>query len=72
MIPAIDAGFVVVETNAGITNNSLTSAAWALSSPGNSDIQRLNTFASVVYHDAAMIAKDVVASFYGQPPSYSY
>lgn len=72
MIPAVDAGFAVVETDAGVTNNSLSSAAWALSSPGNPDIQRLNTFASVAYHDAAMIAKDVVASFYGQPPSYSY
>jgi hypothetical protein len=72
MIPAIDAGFAVVETNAGITNNLLTSAAWALSSPENPDIQHLNTFTSVPYHDAAMIAKDIVASFCGQPPSYSY
>jgi pimeloyl-ACP methyl ester carboxylesterase len=72
MIPAVDAGFAVVETDAGVTTNSLSPAAWALSSPGNPDLQRLNTFASVAYHDAAMIGKDIVASFYGQPASYSY
>lgn len=71
-IPAVDAGFAVVETTAGVTTDSLTSAAWALSSPGNPDIQRLNTFASVAYHDAALIGKDIIASFYGQPASYSY
>jgi hypothetical protein len=72
MIPAVDAGFAVVETNAGVTTNSSSAAAWALSSPGNPDLQRLNTFASVAYHDAAMIGKDIVTSFYGQPASYSY
>jgi feruloyl esterase len=72
MTAAVDAGFAVVETNAGVTTEFLTSAAWALSSPGNPDIQRLNTFASVAYHDAALIGKDIVASFYGKPPSYSY
>jgi hypothetical protein len=72
MIAAVDAGFAVAETNAGVTTNNLSPAAWALSSPGNPNIQRLNTFASVAYHDAAMIGKDIVESFYGQPPSYSY
>lgn len=72
MIPAVDAGFAVVETNAGVTINDLSPAAWVLSSPGNPDLQRLNTFASVAYHDAAVIGKDVVASFYGQAASYSY
>jgi pimeloyl-ACP methyl ester carboxylesterase len=71
-IPAVDAGFAVVETDAGVTINSSSSAAWALSSPGNPDLQRLNTSASVAYHDASMIVKDIVASFYGQPASYSY
>jgi hypothetical protein len=71
-IPAVDAGFAVVETDAGVTVNSSSSAAWALSSPGNPDLQRLNTFASVAYHDAAMIGKEIVAAFYGQPASYSY
>lgn len=71
-IPAVDAGFAVVETTAGVTTDTMAAAAWALSSPGNLDIQRLNTFASVAYHDAAMIGKDIVASYYGQSPSYSY
>lgn len=35
-IPAIDAGFAVAETDAGVATDALTSAHWALLSPGNS------------------------------------
>ncbi|THY97758.1 tannase and feruloyl esterase [Aureobasidium pullulans] len=71
-IPAIDAGFAVAETDAGVATDALTSADWALLSPGNPDINRLEIFASKALHDMAVIGKSVVGSFYGQSPAYSY
>ncbi|KAL2034289.1 hypothetical protein VTO58DRAFT_105003 [Aureobasidium pullulans] len=71
-IPAIDDGFAVAETDAGVATDALTSADWALLSPGNPDINRLEIFASKALHDMAVIGKSVVGSFYGQFPAYSY
>ena len=71
-IPAIDAGFAVAETDAGVATDALTSADWALLSPGNPDINRLEIFASKALHDMAVIGKSVVGSFYGQSSAYSY
>ena len=45
---------------------------WALTSPGNVNLYLLQDFASVALHDMSVIAKDVVTSFYGVKPRYSY
>lgn len=72
MIPNLDAGFAVAETDAGVETNFFSSQAWALLSPGNPDYNKLEVFASQALHDMTVIGKGVVESFYGQPAGYSY
>ena len=47
-------------------------SAWALASPGKVNMNLLQDFASVSLKDEAVIAKQLIKSFYGQPPEYSY
>ena len=73
LIRALDGGFAVAETNGGAPSSTFfSSSSWALSSPGNPDLQRLNSWASNTLHEMAVIGKDVTESFFGRPPSYNY
>lgn len=45
---------------------------WALSSPGNVNWVLLQDFASVALDDMANFAKEVIKTFYGSRPKYSY
>jgi hypothetical protein len=49
MIGALADGFVTVSTDAGVGNIGLTE--WALQSPGNPNLHKLNNFASVAIHE---------------------
>ncbi|KAL2840051.1 Tannase/feruloyl esterase [Aspergillus pseudoustus] len=45
---------------------------WALNSDGSVNMYLLRNFASVALHELAVIGKQLVASFYGTPPAFSY
>lgn len=71
-VPALNEGFSVASTDGGVPLGGRTSEGWTLLSPGNPDIERLNTFASQSLHDLAVIGKGITESYYGQPAQYSY
>ncbi|CAN9112636.1 unnamed protein product [Alternaria alternata] len=52
--------------------NALSVASWALTSPGNVDYNALQNFAFNGLIDGAMATKQVIESFYGHGPDYSY
>lgn len=78
LAPAIARGYAAANTDAGRTffGNPMQMVAsaenWALKSPGNVDWQLLNNFGSISLDDMTHIGKQVVASFYGNEPKYSY
>ena len=71
-IPPVDAGFSVATTNGGVSTTQFSSSEWALLSPGNPDIARLDTFANQALHDLAVIGKAVTESYFSKPAAYSY
>lgn len=66
---AIAEGYAVVTTDAGVPGDLDT---WALESPGKVDINALQNFAYVGLKDAALAAKSVVRSFFGEAAKFSY
>lgn len=71
MSGALGEGYVASTTDAGL-GLSYVPDPWALNSPGNVDMYALQNLAAVSLNDQSLIAKDVINSFYGQPPKYSY
>lgn len=73
MSKALSQGYVTAGVDGGVpTDNFLSPAAWALTSPGNVDYNRLQDFAAIALHDGALFTKAVTASFYSQAADYSY
>ncbi|KAH7110826.1 Tannase/feruloyl esterase [Dendryphion nanum] len=66
---AVAEGYATVSTDAGISGGV---EDWALKSPGNVDLNRLQNFASVGLKDAVLATKSVIKSFYGEEAKYSY
>ncbi|KAK7427979.1 hypothetical protein QQZ08_005410 [Neonectria magnoliae] len=70
---AIGEGYATSTTDAGLVMQAdYGPDSWALLSDGNPDLYSLNNFASVSLNDQAIMSKSLIASFYGQPPDYSY
>ncbi|KAH7125663.1 Tannase/feruloyl esterase [Dendryphion nanum] len=69
---AIAEGYAVVATDAGGVRNNADVGDWALKSPGNVDINALQNFASVGLKDAALAAKSIIKSFFGEAAKFSY
>ncbi|KAJ8112690.1 hypothetical protein OPT61_g4997 [Boeremia exigua] len=63
-------GYATVTTNGGVSSDGPD--VWGLISPGNVDLLALQNFAYVGLKDAALAAKSVINSFFGQLPSFSY
>ncbi|KAH8664775.1 Tannase/feruloyl esterase [Ilyonectria robusta] len=73
MTGAVGEGYATSTTDAGLSmRDDLGPDNWALASEGNPNLYLLNNFGSVSLQDQAIIAKGLVASFYGQGPEYSY
>ncbi|KAI0144942.1 Tannase/feruloyl esterase [Pestalotiopsis sp. NC0098] len=73
MAGAIGEGYATVSTDAGVTHDlTQTPSEWALNSPGNVNLYGLQDLASVSLNDMAVFAKDLIESYYGQRPAYSY
>lgn len=70
MSVALADSYATVTTNGGVSSEGPDK--WALLSPGNLDMLTLQNFAYVALKDAAMAAKSVVSSFFGQAAKYSY
>ncbi|CAI7665119.1 unnamed protein product [Penicillium viridicatum] len=71
MAGALGNGYAATTTDGGI-GSSLIPDPWALNSPGNVNLYALQDFASVSLNDQAIIAKELIKDFYGQPAEYSY
>jgi len=72
-LPPIAAqGYAAVTTDAGHVQDSINATSWGLISPGNVNQYLLLNFGYRSYHEMTVLAKAVVASFYGNPPLYSY
>jgi hypothetical protein len=70
MAVAVADGYATVTTDGGVpTDNSVD---WVLLSPGNLNMLALQNFAYVALQDAALAAKNVVKSFFGRSPLFSY
>lgn len=71
MLAAMGEGYASVGTNAGL-GSDVDPSTWGLVSEGNVDLYLLQNLATVSLHDASVIGKDVVNSYYGEKPAYSY
>ncbi|OTB00359.1 hypothetical protein M426DRAFT_66038 [Hypoxylon sp. CI-4A] len=70
MAGAIYDGYATTTTDGGLGTASYPS--WALVSPGNFNLVALDDLGHTTLNDMAIIAKDVIQSYYGKGPSYSY
>ncbi|KAJ4983901.1 feruloyl esterase b precursor [Stagonosporopsis vannaccii] len=69
MAGAIGEGYVTTSSDAGV---GATPDSWALLSPGNVNLYALQDLASVALDDQAVLAKQLIKSFYGRSAEYSY
>ncbi|KAI9148413.1 putative feruloyl esterase b precursor protein [Paramyrothecium foliicola] len=68
-------GDVAIGTDAGhVQGNDVSQSpkTWALSSPGNVNLNLFRDWASRSLHDMAVIGKTVAETYYGSEPTYSY
>lgn len=71
MLAAMGEGYAALGTNAGL-GSEVTPENWALISPGNVNLYLYQNLQTVSLNDAAIIGKDIVSQYYGQPATYSY
>jgi feruloyl esterase len=71
MKAAVGEGYATVGTDAGLGSQT-SPVDWALLSEGNVNQYLLQNLGSTSLNDASVIAKDIINSFYGQQPRYSY
>lgn len=74
MAGALAEGYATSTTDAGLGAyaDPQDASSWALLSPGNVDYNQIRNLGSVSLNDQAIISKDIILSFYGSPPMYSY
>ncbi|WP_033216234.1 DUF6351 family protein [Kitasatospora phosalacinea] len=67
---AIKSGYAAATTDAGV--GTYLDTGWALNGAGRVDTALLQDFASRSQHEAAVVAKEVVADHYARAASYAY
>ncbi|MFF1867738.1 DUF6351 family protein [Kitasatospora herbaricolor] len=67
---AVKSGYAAATTDAGVS--SYIDTGWALKADGQVDTALLQNFASRSEHEAAVLAKQVIAGHYDRAASYSY
>ena len=72
LAPAIEGGYAAASTDAGVGDNVLSPASWALNADGTVNEGLLTDFAYRSVHDMTVAGKAVVADYYGKTASYSY
>ncbi|KAI1372449.1 Tannase/feruloyl esterase [Hypoxylon crocopeplum] len=70
MTGALGEGYATVTTDAGLSDQVIPT--WSLSSPGHLNYPLLENFAHLSLYEAAVVGKQLVRSFYGKGPLYSY
>jgi feruloyl esterase len=70
--PAIEGGYAVASTDAGVSSNTLSPASWALNADGSVNTALLTNFAYRSVHDMTVAAKAVVAGYYDRSAAYAY
>ncbi|MBB6551749.1 tannase/feruloyl esterase family alpha/beta hydrolase [Nonomuraea rubra] len=67
---AIKTGYAAATTDAGLS--TYIDTTWALTSDGQVNKDLLKNFADRSQHEMTLVAKQVIATVYGKPASYSY
>ncbi|MEU7019026.1 DUF6351 family protein [Streptomyces sp. NPDC046203] len=67
---AVKNGYATATTDAGV--KTYLDSSWALDTKGRVDTSLLKNFASRSEHEAAVVAKQVIAGHYGRTASYAY
>ncbi|MEU0835202.1 tannase/feruloyl esterase family alpha/beta hydrolase [Streptomyces sp. NPDC005969] len=67
---AVKNGYAATSTDAGV--GDAVDVSWALDAKGQVNTALLTNFASRSQHEAAVVGKQVIASAYAKPASYSY
>lgn len=69
---AVKNGYAAAATDAGVGFNPFSAASWALKADGTVNTGLLTDFSSRSVHDMTVASKQIITSFYGRSPSYSY
>ncbi|OCT49142.1 putative tannase [Cladophialophora carrionii] len=72
LAPVVTLGYAAASTDAGLSGEPYTPAAWALDGQGNVDKALLLNFASRSVHDMAVAGKAIATQYYGREPHHSY
>lgn len=69
---ALGDGYATITNDAGVPGEIHKDLDWALISPGNVNLYKLNNFGSVSINEQSIIGKSLIRSFYREGPSFSY
>ena len=69
---ALGDGYATITNDAGVSGEIHRDLDWALVSPGNVNLYKLNNFGSVSINEQSIIGKSLIRSFYREGPSFSY
>jgi pimeloyl-ACP methyl ester carboxylesterase len=72
LAPFVSQGFAAATTDAGLSGDPTSPAAWALKDNGKVNTELLTNFASRSVHDLAVVGKAVTAAFYGKQANHTY
>ncbi|KAK6955180.1 hypothetical protein Daesc_002811 [Daldinia eschscholtzii] len=70
MAAAVQDGYAAVTTDSGVGTDQVPD--WFLVSPGNLNLVAFDDMGHTTLNDASIIAKDLIKSYYGRGPAYSY
>ncbi|OAP63433.1 hypothetical protein AYL99_02660 [Fonsecaea erecta] len=72
LAPVVALGYAAASTDAGLSGDPYSPAAWALRPNGTVHEDLLLNFASRSVHDMAVAGKAITAQYYGRKPAHSY